>query len=94
MPSGLDPKSRGIAPKKRGLGRGLEALLTDVLIKVEAQEDPAEEGDQAEQAMPLREWGHAGPENTALQQAKLALLEEAEALRTLIEDLEKLARAE
>ncbi len=94
MPSGLDPKSRGMSPKKRGLGRGLEALLTDVLIKVEAREDDAGELEQAGPALALRESDYAGQESPNLQHERLALLEEAEALKTLIEDLERLARAE
>ncbi|WP_045224288.1 hypothetical protein [Methyloterricola oryzae] len=79
-------------PKKRGLGRGLEALLTDVLIKVEAQDGDAGELEHAGPA--LRESGGAGQEIPALQQERLALLEEAETLRALIEDLERLARAD
>jgi hypothetical protein len=82
--------------KKRGLGRGLEALLVDVSVK--------EEKNQL-QTLPidtLQRGNHSSPDDMnsdelqnaafeiieTIQKENLNLLHEAEALRTLIDEFE------
>ncbi|QSB01770.1 hypothetical protein ACH5Y9_18660 [Methylomonas sp. BW4-1] len=60
-------------PPKRGLGRGLEALLTDMPVK-SATDKPSIKAD----AVPGR----------AVRQENSHLLQEAEVLKTLLEELE------
>lgn len=82
--------------KKRGLGRGLEALLSDVLVKVERDEDGAQDrlrGTQAHQ-VPADSLAQIADVGMKLQDARRDLLEEAQALKTLIEDLEQNLRAD
>ncbi|MFU8788534.1 MAG: hypothetical protein ACNA7G_05855 [Methylobacter sp.] len=90
--------------KKRGLGRGLEALLAD---------EPAKEEQHQAQILPVREPALAevqlapvmveDADNRAdmvvalfksIQRENLLLREEAEALRALIEEFEALVRAD
>lgn len=83
--------------KKRGLGRGLEALLADDLANEESQQ-------------PIKEEYHGEVQSAAVEVDKQAamvvaffkgiqkehhtLLEEAENLRKLIEDFESIIRAD
>lgn len=60
-------------PTKRGLGRGLEALLTDMPAK-SAADKPSIKAD----AVPVQ----------AIRQENSHLLQEAEALKALLEELE------
>ena len=79
--------------RKRGLGRGLEALLVDVADK----EEPVAVGDGKKAKMQTK----AVDDRTAvvlelfknLQREHLVLLEEAEALRKLVEEFELIVRA-
>lgn len=92
--------------KKRGLGRGLEALLAEESAKQEKHQPKTEQAgaypaakdaDQDE----IQAAGEAGGQTAMLvaffksiQREHLTLLEEAEALRKLIEEFEAIVRAD
>ena len=75
--------------KKRGLGRGLEALLVDVSVKEEKHQlqtlppDDMNSDELQELAIELIE---------TTQKENLNLLEEAEALKTLMDEFEAMLR--
>ncbi|HEY8035950.1 MAG TPA: hypothetical protein VIF37_10215 [Methylobacter sp.] len=84
--------------KKRGLGRGLEALLAEDSAKEETHQ-PAKDVSQSEiQAEIAEEAARQTAVMVALfkniQKERLALQEEAEALRKLIEEFESIVRAD
>lgn len=92
--------------KKRGLGRGLEALLAEESAEQEKHQPKtgqagaypaAKDADHDE----MQSAGEAGGQTAMLaaffkniQREHLALLEEAEALRKLIEEFEAIVRAD
>ncbi len=84
--------------RKRGLGRGLEALLVDVADKEEKHQpvpvatDGSASGTQAREvdgrtAMVVELF-------KSIQREHLVLLDEAEALRALIDEFESIVRAD
>lgn len=84
--------------KKRGLSRGLEALLAEDSSKEEAHQ-PAKDVSPSEKQAEIAE--EAGKQTAMLvailkdiQKERLALQEEAEALRKLIEEFESIVRAD
>jgi len=84
--------------KKRGLGRGLEALLADESVK-EERHQPVKDMNQAEvqPAVADEEDGRTAMVVALfknIQREHLALLEEAETLRKLIEEFESIVRAD
>jgi hypothetical protein len=90
--------------RKRGLGRGLEALLADDPAKNEQnlQTRQTEDGRDAEGFAKLEAAGGKVEDRSALvvalfkniQRENLILLEEAESLRQLIAEFESLIRAD
>lgn len=84
--------------KKRGLGRGLEALLADDSAKEETHQ-PTKDASQSEILVEVTE---EADKQTAIlvalfkniQKERLALQEEAEALRKLIEEFESIVRVD
>ncbi len=99
--------------KKRGLGRGLEALLVDVSAKDELHQSQAMQADcqtvpDETRSIPVNGGADAGAQagevdgRTAMvielfkniQREHLVLLEEAEALRKMIEEFESIVRAD
>lgn len=84
--------------KKRGLGRGLEALLADDAAN-EQKQQPVKEGRQGEtQPAAVAEVDKQTAMVVAffkeIQKDHRTLLEEAENLRKLIEDFESIIRAD
>lgn len=84
--------------KKRGLGRGLEALLADDLDK-EEKHQPTKDVSQSEvQSVVAEESARQTAMVVAffknIQRERLALQEEAETLRKLIEEFESIVRAD
>jgi ParB-like chromosome segregation protein Spo0J len=69
--------------KKRGLGRGLEALLVDVSTKQEVPVIIKEMDEREAMAITLIE---------TIQNENLNLLQEAEALKMLIDEFEAMVR--
>ncbi len=84
--------------KKRGLGRGLEALLADDLANEESQQPIKEEYHGEVQSTAVVEVDKQAAMVVAffkgIQKEHHTLLEEAENLRKLIEDFESIIRAE
>lgn len=84
--------------KKRGLGRGLEALLTDDSSKEEKYQPVKDVSQDEMQPADVAEVDGRTAMVVALfkniQREHLALLEEAEALRKLIEEFESIVRAD
>lgn len=84
--------------KKRGLGRGLEALLADDSSKEEKYQPVKDVSQDEMQPADVAEVDGRTAMVVALfkniQREHLALLEEAEALRKLIEEFESIVRAD
>lgn len=98
-------KDKVMTSKKRGLSRGLEALLTDVPVKSDstnAENQPVDGGVQdlrialqelMEKYSPSADHAVSNAStaismNNDLHRERLSLLEEAEALKKLIDDIE------
>ncbi len=85
--------------KKRGLGRGLEALLADDSAKEEKWQPPVKEVSQGETQPAI---APEADKQTAMvvaffksiQKEHHTLLEEAEGLRKMIEEFEAIVRAD